>query len=132
MLNPFPQLLDFHFFAPTIIRIVAGLAFLGAAFLLQRRHKELAHISFPIIGRASWWVWTATIAQGLVGAMLLVGYYTQYAAIAGMIIALKGAVLAKRYPRAFPLCRLEYIFILAICASLMLSGAGTLAFDLRL
>jgi hypothetical protein len=129
MLTPFPELLVYQFYAPTIVRIVAGLAFLFVAYLLYHRRHELAHAPLPVIGRAPWFIWIAAVVQGAIGFALLFGYYTQIAALVGMLISLKGVVFAKRFPKLYPLCRLEFLFILAICASLMLSGAGALAFD---
>lgn len=132
MLNPFPGLLIYAFYAPMLLRIVAALAFAGAGYALYARRHELAHLRFPIIGRAGWWAWLAAVAHIAIAVGLFFGYYTQWAALLGLLVTLKGALLAKRYARAFPLCRLEYVLLAAICASLLLSGAGAYAFDLPL
>lgn len=132
MLNPFPDLLSYGFFAPTLLRLMVGLVFLWGAYAQFERRKELAQLRFPIVGGGAWIIWLSVLAHALIGAMLLFGYYTQIAAILGAVGGIKGVVLAKKYPRLFILCRLEYAFIIVICASLLLTGAGAFAFDLPL
>lgn len=132
MLNTFPDLLSLGFFAPTILRITVALAFLFGAYLQHRRLEELSRIRFPIVGAGAWIIWLSIIAHTVIGLMLFFGYYTQIAAILGIVGSIKGIVYAKKYPRLFALCRADYVFILAICLSLLLSGAGAWARDLPL
>jgi uncharacterized membrane protein YphA (DoxX/SURF4 family) len=132
MLNPFPGLLDLAFFAPTILRVVVGLVFLYSAYALYLRRAELAHIHFPIVGSGPLLIWGAVVVHTIIGAMLILGYYTQIAALLAVLGGIKGIVFAKKYPRFFILCRLEYGFIIAICLSLLISGAGAFAYDLPL
>lgn len=132
MLNPFPELLVFGFFAPTLIRIFVALVFFASAYVLYTRRDELSRMPFIIIGQGAWIVWVALLINVAIGAMLFVGYYTQLAALAGALLALKGLVWGKRYGRFFVLCRVDYLFVLVMCLSLLLTGAGALAFDLPL
>lgn len=132
MLNPFPELLVFGFFAPTLLRIAAAIAFGSIAYLQYKRREEIAATRFPIIGHGGVWMWVSITVEVLITISLLLGYYTQWAALVGLIVAIKHAIFAKRYPRAVPLCRGEYYFLIFICLSLLLSGAGALAFDLPL
>lgn len=132
MLNPFPDLLVLSFFAPTILRLMLALVFLGGAYAQWRRTEELAQLRLPLIGGGAWVVRLSIAAHLAIGVMFLFGYYTQIAALGGLVAGLKGIVWATRYPRFFPLRRLEYVFILAISLSLLISGAGGFAFDLPL
>lgn len=132
MLNPFPDLLIYSFFAPTILRIGVAIVFLWGAYMQYSRLGELSNLHLPVFGRAPWIIWLSILAHLAIGLMLLVGYYTQIAAILGILGGIKGVVYAKKYPRLFVLCRLEYGFIILICLSLLLSGAGALARDLPL
>ncbi len=132
MLNTFPDLLALGFFAPTLLRIAASLAFLFGAHIQYKRLAELEKISFPIVGAGAWIIWLSIIAHAAIGAMLFFGYYTQIAALLGIAGSIKGLIYAKRYPRVFALCRADYFFVLVICLSLLVSGAGAFAFDLPL
>lgn len=132
MLTPFPELLTYGFFAPTIIRVMVAFSFAGIAYAVYTRRDEIAHISFPIVGKAAWLAPVSALVHALIAAALFVGYYTQIAAILAILSALKQAYFAKQYPRAIPLCRAEYILLVAMCLSLLLSGAGAMALDLPL
>ncbi len=132
MLNTFPDLLSLGFFAPTLLRIAVALAFLFGAYMQYQRVDELSNIRFPIVGAGGWIIWLSIVAHAAIGLMLLFGYYTQIAAILGALGSIKGLVYAKKYPRVFALCRIDYFFVLVICLSLLLSGAGAFAFDLPL
>ncbi len=132
MLNPFPDLLGYVFYAPTMLRIAVALAFFFGAYIQYKRLGELSRISFPLVGGGVWIIWLSIIAHAVIGLMLFVGYYTQIAAILGALGGIKGIVYAKKYPRLFALCRAEYFFIVVICLSLLLSGAGAFAYDLHL
>lgn len=132
MLNPFPDLLILGFFAPTIVRVAAAAVFLYAGYLHWQQRDAIAGISFPIIGRGAWIVWFSIVFHIVVGAMLFFGYYTQIAAILGAIGAFKGLLFAGSYKEVFAYSRLTYVLLIAICLSLLLSGAGAFAFDLPL
>lgn len=129
MLNPFP-LFYLSQFIPTILRLLVGLSLLYVAYAQIQRRKEISQTGFPFIGRPDQ---TLIIISGLIIGLdalaLIVGYGTQVAAMVGMVISLKHAVFAKKYPRAIPLCRLEYIYILVILGTLIISGVGLLGID---
>lgn len=132
MLNTFPDLLTYSFFAPTLLRIAAALMFFYLARVHYQRKEEIGRTHFIIVGRRSWLAWKAIIPEVVVGLMLLFGYYTQIAAIIGLVIAFKQLAFAKRYPIFAPLTRPGYLLLCAVCLSLLLTGAGAIAFDLRL
>jgi len=132
MLNPFPDLLALGFFAPTIVRVVAGAFFLYVAYMQYQRRDEISKLNFPIIGQGAQFAWLAVAFHAVVGAMLFFGYYTQIAALLGAIGLLKGLWLNRRFPSMVILPRSTILILIAICLSLLLSGAGAFAFDLPL
>ncbi len=132
MLNTFPDLLTYSFFAPTILRLAAALAFAYAAYFLWTHQKEIAQRRWPIIGHANWLGAASALVHAAIAGMLGFGHYTQLAALVGAVAALKGAILADRYREIFPLSRSAYLLLLAVLLSLLLTGAGALARDLPL
>jgi hypothetical protein len=132
MLNPFPDLLVYGFFAPTILRLAGAAAFFFIAYMQWTRRCELADTVYPVLGKGAWVAPSSAVVHAALGLMLLAGWYTQIAALIGIAAAFKGILYAKTMPRFMPLCRGEYILLIAILASLMLSGAGALAYDLPL
>lgn len=113
MLNPFPDLLVLSFFAPTLLRVAAAAAFLYAAYTLYQhgnKHGLVVALLFAV------------------GAALLAGYYTQYAALAALVLL--ALELWQRTMRILP--RSTLLLLVVICLSLLLTGAGALAFDLPL
>ena len=133
MLNTFPQLLTYSFFAPTLLRITAALTLLFIVWRMQQTKEQILATELPIIGKpATWMILLSMALTGLAGVGLFLGYYTQIAAIVGMVIALKHGLFANRYPKVIPLSKAAYIFLFVMCLSLLLTGAGALAFDLPL
>jgi uncharacterized membrane protein YphA (DoxX/SURF4 family) len=132
MLNPFPSLFTYAIFAPALLRLAAALIFAYVAYKQWRRRDELAQTHFPLVGGGAWTVWIFIIIELLAAAGLLLGYYTQWAALLGALIALKSSVWGHRYPRYFVLARATSLLLLAVCLSLLLTGAGKIAFDVHL
>ncbi len=137
MLNTFPNLLVLGFFAPTILRVAAaGVLFYLAYFYVTHR-EEIGRASFPVIGAVGPRIaWLIAAGTGLIGVGFFFGYYTQIMAILGMLGMIKYAVYSRFYPHLlvlrFPLSRSTMLLFFVICLSLLISGAGALAFDLPL
>lgn len=133
MLNPFPQLLVFGFFAPTLLRVAVAVAFGLMAARFVKNRNDFAKTPLPIVGAPGMAVTyvLAVIYAGL-AAMFLFGWGTQYAAILGGIASVKHAWFAGHYPTYSPRSRSVYVFMAVICASLLISGAGAYAMDLPL
>jgi uncharacterized membrane protein YphA (DoxX/SURF4 family) len=133
MLNTFPQLLTYGFFAPTVLRILVAFSFFYIAGAQFSRRKEISELKIQIIGHVDQtMVLISSLVIFLVGVALFLGWHTQIAAILGILVCLKHAVYAKKYPRLIPLCRMEYIYLIVIMLTLLVSGAGALAMDLPL
>lgn len=132
MLNPFPDLLVLGFFAPTLVRIAAAGVFLYVGYTHWKGRAALCQTRFPIIGQGKWIAWFSVAVHLAIGASLFFGYDTQIGALVGGIAAVKGILFSSMYRSAFPFSRSTYVLLLAICLSLLLSGAGAFAFDLPL
>jgi uncharacterized membrane protein YphA (DoxX/SURF4 family) len=132
MINTFPDLLTFSFFAPSIIRIAAGLVFVYLAFAQWKRIEDIARMRFPIVGAGTWIGWVSVFFHAGIGAMLVCGFYTQIAALVGIVGLLKNFLLVTWYPHLMPTNRVGILLLIAICLSLLFSGAGAFAYDLPL
>jgi uncharacterized membrane protein YphA (DoxX/SURF4 family) len=132
MLNTFPSLLTYTFFAPTLLRITVALAIAYIAYVQFIRREEIAEMRVPVVGKIGGLIWIALIVETAIAIGLFVGYLTQICALLAMLLCIKHFIYAKKYPRVMPLCRADYIFIFVICLSLLLTGAGAFAFDLPL
>ncbi len=118
MLSIFPTLLAFEGFAPVLLRLTLGAVFIVWAQQKRKsgnaRNKQVAAIDL------------------VVGVLLIVGYLTQVAALAAMIMLGIG-IFPKIQKKAFLTDGVNYYLILFIIAlTLLLTGPGFLAFDLPL
>jgi len=134
-LSVFPDLLTYGFFAPLILRVAVGCFFLITGYRMLGASRRVAMQSAlesrlgtlsPIL------VWGVTLSYLIVGALLLVGYVTQVAALLGLVIALKSLWICRTHPSLAGQSRFFYILLAAIMLSLLLTGAGARAFDLPL
>lgn len=132
MLNTFPDLLVFGFFAPTILRIAVAASFAYLAYSAWAGRERIAHIALPLVGKQPWVPTFSAVVYGVLALMLFAGYYTQVAALIGALATVKGLVLDHRYPEAFPFSRSTYTLLAVICLSLLFTGAGAFAYDLPL
>ena len=134
MLNPFPELLNFGLFAPLILRLVLGLLFVNLGYLKFKSEKERWIDSFSSLGLqpARFFVSLFGAIQIIGGIMLLVGLYTQIAALVFSIITFGELVVEYRNERILTRNIVFYLLVLAIGTSLLFSGAGFFAFDLPL
>ena len=132
MLNSFPNLLTYGFFAPTLLRVAAALVFAYLAYTHFKNKDQIAQTGFPIIGKGEWIAWLAVLIEGAAALGLFLGYYTQISAIVGAAVAIKSSFWSGKYPDFFILSRSTSFLLLIICLSLLVTGAGKLAFDLPL
>lgn len=132
MLNTFPALLTYGFFAPALLRIAAAACFAYLVWSHLSHSKEIARIPLPLIGAQSSVAYVGAIIEALVALALLFGYHTQIAAIAGAVLSLKYWYWSGSYHAYFIYSRAACFLLLVICLSLLLSGAGAQAIDLPL
>lgn len=102
------------------------------AYTQYQRRSEIKQLDLPIFGKNSWWFVVSALVNAVLGAMLLFGYYTQIAAILAVIVHLRGLWFNHRFPSVVILPDAAVILFIIICLSLLLSGAGAMAFDVRL
>ena len=132
MLNTFPSLLNFTFFAPTLLRIDAGALLAFVAWEHYSKRNELSHVSYPLLGSGMGWVWISVVWLAASAAMLILGLHTQIGALMGMIAALKFFQWHPRFPEITVLSWPSRVLLFVICLSLLITGAGALAFDVPL
>lgn len=112
----FPELFNFSFLVPFILRIALGVPLIKNGF-----GKIIAKEKPP-----------QKILGGIVflsGLLLVVGLFTQAAALAVLLIIIVGLIIRRgRHPRSLT----ERLIKLAIAVSLVLSGPGLFAFDFPL
>ena len=134
MLNPFPELLNYSLLAPFFIRVVLGLIFIDLGVLKfrgERARWEKVFNTFRL-RPASFFVSLYGLLQVVGGILLLIGLYTQVAALAFVIFTAiefylewtEGAILKRDLT--------FYLLILVMAVSLLLTGAGAYAFDIPL
>jgi putative oxidoreductase len=134
MLNPFPDLLTYSLLAPFILRVIAGLIFVNLGVLAFRNEKErwIISLSALSIPRPKLAVKIFGIIEIIGGIMLVVGFYTQIAALVLALFTFAESYIEYKDPAILKRNFVFYIMLLAILLSLLLSGAGSFAFDLPL
>ncbi|MFA6295456.1 MAG: hypothetical protein WC666_03460 [Candidatus Paceibacterota bacterium] len=122
MLSLFPSLFTYEQFGPFIIRIALGLTFLYFGY---RRIKEQTQ---PRNAR----VIAYGIVETIVGILTIIGLYTQLATLIIVLILLIKLVY-KIKNREFLTNGINYyLLLLAMALSLLVTGAGFIAFDMPL
>lgn len=134
MLNPFPELLAYSLLAPFILRLVLGLIFLdlGVLKLRSERGRWLASFDALYLRPADLFVTLYALVQIIGGLLLIVGLWTQVAAL--FFAVFTGIELYIEW-RAREILKRDFTFyflIFAISLSLLLTGAGAFAFDIPL
>lgn len=133
-LNPFPELLTFGIVAPAFIRLAIAVFFINFGWDKLTKEREHKLTFFESIGLkpAGVYVTLLGILQIIIGLTLIVGIFTQIAAILAAVILLVSFIIKKRHPEMLftPSSVYALLFIMAI--SLLLTGAGIPAIDLPL
>jgi uncharacterized membrane protein YphA (DoxX/SURF4 family) len=134
ILNPFPELLTLEMYAPLILRLVLGIILINVGYLVMTKERPRWRLFIEGLGLKPQdpFVSALGIIEIVSGAMLVLGFYTQIAALAIVVITFveayaeyKESVLVKRNI-------VFYLLILAIAFSLLLTGAGAFSLDLPL
>jgi uncharacterized membrane protein YphA (DoxX/SURF4 family) len=126
-MHPFLQFPNLAFLSfllvPVLLRAVAALSIAYIAYVHFVRRSESP---FGAV------IWVTILVEAAIALCLLAGYYTQYAALLGVLLSIKHFVFAKRYSRMVPLCRVDYVYLFVICLSLVITGGGAFALDIPL
>jgi putative oxidoreductase len=134
MLNTFPDLLTYSQFAPLILRVVLGVILIDLGILKFKSEKSRWIATFeglrlrPSESLVSFF----GLVEIIGGLMLVVGIYTQIAAL--IFVVMFAIEFYIEWIEANVLKRdlVFYILCLAISLSLLITGAGKLAFDIPL
>lgn len=134
MLNPFPDLLVYSLLAPFILRVVVGLIFVNLGILAFKNEKKrwVTSLSTLQIPKPEVAVKILGAIEMIGGFMILVGAYTQIAALVLGLLTFAEAYVEYKDPTILKRNFVFYSLILAILLSLLLSGAGAFAIDLPL
>ena len=134
MLSIFPFLLSYKLLAPFILRLTLGAIFVDYGWAKINRQKAEKVAFFETIGLKPGltYVWIIALIEIATGLLLAVGFLTQIAALIAAIILIISILLKKKDPASFESSSCLFIVCLIISLSLLLTGAGSLAFDLPL
>jgi len=132
MLSIFPiQFLSL--FAYLLLRITIGLLLVYLATRHWQYRHELRHVL-----RLSWWpfgrttTYLFTIGEFLLAAFILLGVWTQLAALLVAIMSLKMLLMRQWFDHPTIPSKLFYGLLLGASITLTITGAGALAIDLPL
>ena len=134
MLNPFPSLLVYAFFAPAILRLGVAVMFFYLSWFHFKHRADVGAELAPILshGVVKIILPLYILLEILVGLGLFLGFWTQIAALIGLIICLKILIVRRSLRGLGPLSHATYALVALICFSLLFLGAGAYAFDLPL
>lgn len=120
MLNPFPDLLTYILLSPLLLRVAVGI------FLIRTQHNALR---FPKNPQER----VIAVVSTLAGIMLVVGFYTQIAALVTIFLTAYMFWKKMRTGELFPASeKWVSVFVIVIALSLLFSGAGGFAIDIPL
>jgi len=128
--NPFPDLLTYALLAPVMLRITAA-GFFAYLATHHFRNKKSAASELSILNQSTaiFTVGLYAVTEALIAIGLLLGLYTQIAAVIGLAVCLKVLFLRRGLHHLAPLARSTYILLSVTCASLLFTGAGLFAQD---
>lgn len=134
MLNPFPDLLTYSLLAPFMLRLVAGLIFvnLGTLAFKKEKNRWLYSITALKIPKPELVLKIISTLEIVGGIMLILGFYTQLAALILSVFTLAEIFVEHRDPTILKRNYVFYLMLFIISLSLLFSGAGAYAIDLPL
>jgi uncharacterized membrane protein YphA (DoxX/SURF4 family) len=126
MVTLFPELLNYSFYAPFLIRVVLGMFALYYGFSKFKNTAESAETSASFD--------LNYLLRGIIiiaGALVFIGLFTQLAALVLAVIFLI-LLFSKNYISKYQVNEAELILLTTMAISMMLLPAGRIAFDLPL
>lgn len=133
ILSIFPQLLDWQFFGPFFLRLALGFIFLAHGYqkLANDKAQFVGWLESMKFRPGKFWAWSVTAVEFLGGIALVLGLFTQLAAL---ILAIQFLVIILWFKRGQKFAggwEFDFLILLALLALLVL-GPGAWAFDLPL
>lgn len=133
MLSLFPQLLDYQIYGPFVLRLALGAVFLAHGYqkLAGDKSQFAGYLESLKFRPGIFWAWLVTLAEFLGGILLVIGLWTQLAAL---ILAVQFLVIVLYVQRgkAFVGGREFDFLIFAALLALLVLGPGAWALDLPL
>ena len=120
ILSLFPSLFSYAALAPFFLRLALGFLFVRMAYRRTRREGGLQQEIITSIA------WPMAFVEAVIGILLLIGLFTQAAALAALLFVIGSLWFYRRDQER----RVILLLALAIALSILFLGAGALAFDL--
>jgi len=132
--NVFPELFTYSLIAPFILRVVLGFIFLNLGSLKLGKEKLgwINSLNILRIKPAGFFVGLLGIVEIIGGLLLIVGAYTQVAALVLGVISINEMLIEHKEESILKRDVVFYLLLSAICISLLLTGAGLYAIDIPL
>ena len=132
--NLFPDLFSYSLIAPFILRVVVGFIFLNLGYLKFSKEKKGWINSLHILGvrPAEFFTILLGLIEVIGGLLLLAGAYTQLSALVLGVICISELLVEYKEESILKRDFVFYLLLTAICASLILTGAGLFAIDIPL
>jgi len=121
ILSLFPSLFTYQLVGIFVLRVVLGFIFL-----------HLGHNIIFKLNRPETWIKTSGLIIGLVGILLILGLFTQAAALVTALLSLLAVIIKIRSSHALEHGLDYYLLLLGISIALLTLGAGAFAIDLPL
>jgi putative oxidoreductase len=134
LLTLFPDLLTYGLIAPFILRVSLGLVLVYFSYLKFGKERMEKITFFESIGMrpGAFYVNVIGSIELIGGILLVVGAYTQAAALIGAFIMLVATFIKWRHPQSLRNDIEFYILLFVVALSLVFLGAGFWAIDLPL
>lgn len=134
MLNPFPEFLNYSTIAPLLLRLVVGFIFIDLGLLKFKEEKKNWINSFETlrINPADLFVPVYGLLQIIGGIFLITGFFTQIASLFFIFSTGSELYIEWKFKEILKRDMVFYLLIFVISISLLLTGAGSFAFDLPL
>ncbi len=134
LLTVFPDLLTYGLIAPFILRVSLGLVLIYFSYLKFRKERFEKIVFFDSLGMKPGVFYVNTIGgiELIGGILLVVGAYTQIAAMGAALIMLAATFIKWRRPQSLRNDIEFYILLFVVALSLVFLGAGFFAIDLPL
>lgn len=130
-LNPFPELLTFGLLAPFLLRVTLGFILINLGHLKLTKERVRWETAFETMGFKS--KESLTKIFGFIeiagGLALILGFYTQIAALVFALIAFAELYVEQKEESLFARDVVFYLLLFVIALSLLFSGAGFFALD---
>jgi len=134
MLNVFPDLLTFGFFAPFLLRLALGVLFFDFGRHTLTKGRAQHGLLFEALGlkQGTRYALVLGVLEIVLAILLVIGLYTQIAAVGTLVLSLFAYYLKGNHGQHIEHRRHLFFLTVIISLSLLLSGAGAFAVDLPL